>query len=110
MRAAFFAGQHGWGRTSGLGWRPVLFSLLFMSFFLLSPVFTISHADHDCSGEQCPVCAQINSAQQMSKQMAPAGGHFFTAVSAPAFFMSVLAMAGTVFCLTPVTLKIRMNN
>jgi hypothetical protein len=36
---------------------------------LSAEVFVLTHIDHDCEGEECPVCAQIEIAQNALKAL-----------------------------------------
>ena len=83
----------------------VLFVVLFSAFFI------VSHADHDCSGEDCPVCACI---QQCENILHGADGNL---VFANAGFMPLVLVIGSIlvsYCVvisgTPVSAKVRMNN
>jgi hypothetical protein len=40
----------------------VFLSFCIFAAFLLGAFFAFTHADHDCSGEDCPVCAQMKDA------------------------------------------------
>lgn len=37
--------------------------------FLLSAWFVIDHADHDCVGHDCTVCAQLHTAENLFRQL-----------------------------------------
>ncbi|MDR2176112.1 MAG: hypothetical protein LBO82_09300 [Synergistaceae bacterium] len=37
-------------------------SFCVLAAFWTGAVFVLSHAEHDCAGEACPVCAQMKSA------------------------------------------------
>ena len=39
---------------------------------LSSSVFIIEHADHDCTGEDCPICEQLYACAQNLKNLAAA--------------------------------------
>lgn len=39
----------------------LLILICIISTFLLLIGFSISHADHHCTGSSCPICAQINT-------------------------------------------------
>ncbi|RKM59206.1 AraC family transcriptional regulator [Butyrivibrio sp. CB08] len=83
----------------------VLFVVLFASFFV------VSHTHHDCSGEDCPVCATIHQCENL---LNGAGGSF---LHIAAGVLPVVLVIGSViisFCAvilgTPVSTKVRMNN
>ena len=89
--------------------------LCFIVVSMLSEVFILTHADHahDNIGVDagCSTCAQIQSAENLLKQL---GTAIVSAVSMFAGLFAVIAIMGSVSSditlLTPVTLKIRMNN
>lgn len=85
--------------------------LLVLLLFLLTSVFFIAHeADHDCTGEDCPVCALIQIAESNLRQLgtgAPAAAALISCV----FFLLMLqsfADSGIVIS-TPVSRKTRLN-
>jgi hypothetical protein len=78
--------------------------------FLFSGWFIVSHVNHHCTGEHCSVCAQIHTLENLLKQLGMGG----IAVGIVLFNLSV---AFAVFYynnihtdITPITLKVRMNN
>ena len=91
----------------------LLFCFIVVS--MLSEVFILTHADHahDNIGVDagCSTCARIQSAENLLKQL---GTAIVSAVSMFAGLFAVIAIMGSVSSditlLTPVTLKIRMNN
>lgn len=83
----------------------MLFVVLFSAFFI------VSHSDHDCTGEDCPVCACI---QQCENILHGAGDSSLLAVSD---ILPIILIAGFIhvsYCIvisdTPVSAKVRMNN
>ena len=79
--------------------------------FLLSTWFIISHVDHNCIGEHCAICAQIQTAENLLRQINMSN------ISVPDVFSNLL-LAFTLICYintyknitNPITLKVRMNN
>lgn len=81
-----------------------------------SSLFILFHADHECAGHHCPVCADMRQAAQQAEENAgllgsaplPAAGLYFTA------FFILLAefccQAEGVPSLTLVRQKVRMDN
>ncbi len=83
----------------------MLLAMAFSSFFIAL------HADHDCMGEDCPICACI---QQCEKTMRGTGSDMIaiSAVIAPVF-ITLLTMSFNVSSFqwdTPVSIKVRLNN
>jgi len=48
----------------------VVFALIF------SAIFVISHINHECTDEHCPVCAQIHNIENLLKKLFSALGFF----------------------------------
>ncbi|AUS97040.1 hypothetical protein CDQ84_12650 [Clostridium thermosuccinogenes] len=73
--------------------------------------FILSHADHDCTGDQCPVCAEIQTAENLLKQVGLVG---FCILFSFSNHLSSYSSGKYTLCyvnnITPVTLKVRMNN
>lgn len=91
-------------RTAGVIFVCFLFIVLF------SEGIAASLAEHDCDGDGCPVCAQIEIAASFSRQLrsASAGNSFF--LSSILFCVPLAVIRN--FCLAAITsvrLKVRMN-
>lgn len=43
----------------------ILLCIVLIAALVLSFEFIITHAHHDCSGEHCPICAQLHIAGQI---------------------------------------------
>lgn len=77
---------------------------------LFSMVFIIVEADHDCIGEHCRICLVLRAFEQSL------GRFYFGLLSVSAvpvgfaFFLILALMFYAPVCLSPVKLKIRMNN
>ncbi|MDR3294268.1 MAG: hypothetical protein LBT26_00350 [Clostridiales Family XIII bacterium] len=86
------------------------FCLLFVSASILATGFIVTHADHDCAGEGCAVCAQIQSAQNLLNGdvalafVSLAGAEVF----APARLLPPASFS--VIAANPVSFKVKMNN
>ena len=48
-----------YGRTKNMRVAAGLFAAVLLALLLCSAAFLIAHADHDCPGEDCGVCAQL---------------------------------------------------
>ncbi len=83
----------------------VLIIVLFSSFFI------VSHADHDCTGEDCPVCACI---QQCENILHGVGDGSIYAASGILPVVLIVGFILTSYCIvvsdTPVSEKVRIND
>ena len=84
-------------------------SVLMLGVVLFSACFIIIEADHDCSGEQCPVCAAIRLCECTLRLIV---GGTVTRILAPAAVCIAFVPAVSVFTApeTPVSRMVRMNN
>lgn len=84
--------------------------LLFASLF--SIFFIAAEANHDCVGEDCPICAVLAEAEETLDKLGTANPPSIS-FSAPAFLCLLLLLpaAGHVAARkSPVAEKVRMNN
>ncbi len=83
----------------------MLFIMLFSAFYIAA------EADHDCTGEDCPICACIVLCENTLHQIGT-GGSSLAAVIIPIFFLlvSVFLFAVPFLQETLVSRKIRLNN
>ncbi len=78
---------------------------------LFSAIFVVSHTDHDCAGEDCPICACICLCENLLH-----GTVDSSMVSSVGILPVVLNTASILisYCVvisgTPVSVKVRMNN
>ncbi|MDR3342309.1 MAG: hypothetical protein LBT14_05885 [Treponema sp.] len=78
---------------------------------LFSVAFILTHIDHDCTGSNdCPVCLQIEGAQNLLKQLRT------MAVVVPAAALAIPDIRSlgnprffSVYPITTITLKVRLN-
>ena len=80
-------------------------------FMLISTYFIAYEADHECTGDDCPVCALLHMSENNLRQLG-SGAPAAAAVSSLLFFafaMHVLSGDGIVLS-TPVSRKTRLNN
>lgn len=88
----------------------VCVTVLFVS--LMSIIFIVKNTEHDCVGEDCPVCAEIAQAENTLKTI----GIGDSSVNAIAFIAEIclLTVCIGVICVgvhsTPIALKVRLNN
>ena len=84
---------------------------LILVVMLSSSLFIIEHADHDCTGEDCPICEQIYLCTQTLKTLS-------AAVMATCVFFLLAALLQIrirqveAACVshTPVSLKVKLSN
>lgn len=86
--------------------------IAFVIITVFSALFIVNETDHDCAGDNCPICAAIKSAENTLKS---AGG-CSTSASALGFsacvccLIALICGLSAVFYTTPVTQKVRMDN
>ena len=88
-----------------------IMAVMMLVVMLVSSFFIAAHADHDCTGEDCPVCAFI---QQCENNIRGAGGGitYISVVILPVF-LSFLLISADILSFqwgTPVSTKVRLNN
>ena len=88
-----------------------ILGLLILVVMLSSSLFIIEHADHDCVGEDCPICEQICFCERMLKTLSLA------VVAAVAIFVFAVSphtdcrQAETIYVPhTLVSLKVKLSN
>jgi len=86
-------------------------AILMLFIMLFSASFIAIEADHDCKGEDCPICACIAQCENTLHQIG-AGAAVQTAVIVPVFFLLIPAFlfAYNFMQETPVSRKVRLNN
>ena len=91
--------------TAGILGIMMLFVVMFSAFFLAAEV------DHDCSGEDCPICACIEQCEQTLHSFA--GGKVFLLIALLPLLLLVLFTADyspVILRDTPISRKIRLNH
>ena len=85
----------------------VISAVLTAFLILFTPFFIALHADHECTGEDCPVCAVTVSFERIM-----GGSQPVKTAAAVAFFAVVCALLYTSVtgAVTPVILKVRLLN
>lgn len=89
----------------------LLISILFILTLFLSITFIGTHTEHVCTGQDCGICVQLQSAKSLLKQLG-------NAIIGTAFVYTILFFAQTISnsfannisFLTPILLKVRMNH
>lgn len=84
-------------------------AVIISAVLIFGVMFTAVEADHDCIGEDCPVCAVINLFVNALKTLSKAS------VSAPltalfSFYIILILYYYLSVCKTPVKLRIRLIN
>lgn len=83
----------------------VLFVVLFSAFFI------VSHADHDCTGEDCPVCACLQQCENILHGVGDGSIHAASGILPVVFIVGfILASYCIVVSDTPVSTKVRIND
>jgi hypothetical protein len=86
---------------------------LCVCFFLVSlfsESFIISHAVHDCCGEGCPVCVQIQEMENFFRQLRSLPSQLLFSAAAILIVVIILKLAGPNFIpASSVTLKVKLN-
>lgn len=84
----------------------------FLFVTLCSILFLAKAAKHDCTGEDCPICARISEAENTLKKLG--GGKPPVSAAVPALLLCVFLAPVWGLCAvpysTPVLQKVRMNN
>ena len=75
-------------------------------------IFIIAHeADHDCTGEDCPICASIAQVENLFQQIGEVkASDALTAIPLVLLVLSVHVRVPLIMQETPVSTKVRMNN
>ena len=78
---------------------------------LLSAIFITVEADHDCTGEECPICVSIRQCESTLRQIGnSAAAGIMVSVPVLIVFFAVTLFAGILRQETPVSRKVRLNN
>lgn len=86
-------------------------SILFLFVTFVSLFYIVKEENHNCTGEDCPICATIHQAEQTLRDLG-AGTVIHVTVN-PMPLLSVLAIAGQTFVVSSTSLvsqKVRLNN
>lgn len=85
--------------------------VLFIFVTFASLFYIVKEADHECTGEDCPICACIHQAQQTLKNLGTGTiiwpGTIFTILFTLCVFMQYVCM---IFCTSLVSQKVRLND
>ena len=88
-----------------------ILGMLLLLIMLFSSFYLAVEADHDCSGEDCPVCACIQQCENTLHRIG-AGTASLAGVVIPVVCMAVSMLLFTLAASeeTPVSRKVRLNN
>ena len=88
-----------------------LLGFLILAAALFSAVFIAVEADHDCTSENCPVCACIRLCMDFLSRLLPkAFGVAHTVLPAVCVLLAALVFYALVKVETPVSRKVRLNH
>ncbi|MBC3888212.1 hypothetical protein GH810_07810 [Acetobacterium paludosum] len=83
---------------------------IFLSVLFLSQIFIITHINHDCQGENCPICAEIHIAEAVLQQFGFAVQTVVISIAFVCFMAESILFPNQINLInTQVKLKIRMN-
>ena len=86
-------------------------SLALLLVILLSSLFLIAEADHDCAGEECPICAVMQTCVNVLRRFGEAAIILLAAAASVIVFVFAAVSDAAVFAQeTPVSRRIRLNN
>jgi hypothetical protein len=90
----------------------LLYILLFCiaAAVLFSAAFIFSHLDHDCDGDECPVCLQIETAEMLLKGLGAAGLVLVVVSKFPGKRPLLIPRLFSFYPVTAITLKVQFNN
>lgn len=89
----------------------VLLCALMSSVMLLSALYVISEANHDCCGDCCPICAHIDQCNAVLRSAGEGTAALSMAILLAVIVSELIIAADkNVFLPTLVTQKIRLNN
>lgn len=89
----------------------LLFAVTVLLVMLYSALFIAAEADHDCVGENCPVCYQINVCQNALKNLSLAVcAVAFAAAFTYTLCRSISACADVTPSYTLVSLKVKLTD
>lgn len=97
-------------RRSGPKNAAVVLAAVFLMIVLASALFEVLHADHDCSGENCPVCVQISVCEKLLTSGTVSAAVVMLAVCSAAALTSVRKIKSSKRRDTLLSLKVMLLN
>ena len=78
---------------------------------LSSSIFIIEHADHNCTGEDCPICEQLCACAQNLKNLTTVAVTVMVIIAFRFALQAVIGQAKYAYVpYTPVYLKVKLSN
>ena len=89
----------------------VIMGIMMLVVVLISASYVAVESVHDCTGEECPICACINQCESTLRQVG-GGVDLQAEFILPVFFILITAVSASAALTaeTPVSRKIRLNN
>lgn len=88
-----------------------IIALMMLAIALLSALFIAVEADHDCTGEDCPICVCIEQCEQTLRQIGGGMAAGIVSVLPAAAFLFIAVYYFIAFLSeTLVSKKVRLNN
>ncbi len=85
--------------------------MLLLAVMLVSVYFMAEHADHDCSGEDCPICVCIHQCEGMLRSLGSGiTGNRTLYILMIFVLVTVSIQRGSFEKNTPVSNKVRLND
>ncbi len=92
-------------------WISVVLAFMLVFSLLFSTVYIAVESDHDCSGEDCPICFSLVQCEEISRLF-----KFTVILLIPLIYLCVSSIEhinkpdNNFSAITPVSLKIQLNN
>ena len=98
--------------TTGKRFSALVLAAIALLVLVTSSAFLVHHADHDCAGEDCPICEQMAlCAQNLMKTAAAPEAEAAVSANAFALCLALLcALMAVPATHNPVLLKVKLSN
>ncbi len=88
-----------------------ILAFVFLAVLLFSAFFLAHEADHDCSGEDCPVCACIRQCENVLRRIGSGAAALHAAILPALLLTLTVFLRRPALCgETPVSRAVRLNN
>ncbi len=89
----------------------VIMIMMLLVIALFSAYFIAAEADHDCCGEDCPICSMVQQCERALRETGDGMAAAAVSILPVLIFLFYTNLLTEVQpCATPVSLKIRLNN